>query len=162
MAFDALTDHHLLITFRDAVLNHPTDGAAGRRSCGWIFAAVKKHSGSSFKLAPTPFRTQKIEKICAGFLQEFGGLHETELKIRERLSISERHDGKRQSRRDRLDRTFFPSLASVAASRGKMKVVSERFISRANPCISPAFIARASGKIASGLPASSFCVKTSS
>src|SRR5512133_1736530 len=35
-ALDALPNHHLFITFCDAVLNHPTGSAACRRSGGWI------------------------------------------------------------------------------------------------------------------------------
>jgi hypothetical protein len=58
-ALDALPDHHLFITPRDAVLNHPTGSAASRGTCRWIFAAVKEHSGSSLKPAIPPFRTQK-------------------------------------------------------------------------------------------------------
>src|SRR5262245_31687712 len=47
-AFDALLNHHLLITVCDAVLDHPTGSAACSRSGGWIFTAVEKHSSSSF------------------------------------------------------------------------------------------------------------------
>src|SRR5919106_7083855 len=50
-ALDALLNHHLLITICDAVLNHPTGCATSGRSRGWIFAAVEKHSSSSFELA---------------------------------------------------------------------------------------------------------------
>src|SRR6266568_8647063 len=46
-ALDPLANDHLLIALRDFVLNHPTGGAARRRSCGRVFAAVKKHSSSS-------------------------------------------------------------------------------------------------------------------
>src|SRR5947207_1350818 len=49
MALDALPNHHLLVTFCDAVLNHPTNSAACRGSCGWVFVTVKKHSCSSFE-----------------------------------------------------------------------------------------------------------------
>src|SRR5205809_6375520 len=60
-ALDALSNHDLLIGFCDAVLNHPTGSAACRRSSGWVFATVKKHSSSSFKLAFAPLGTKKIE-----------------------------------------------------------------------------------------------------
>jgi hypothetical protein len=60
-ALDALLNHHLLITICDAVLNHPTGGATSGRSRGWIFAAVEKHSSSSFELAFAAFGTKKVE-----------------------------------------------------------------------------------------------------
>src|SRR5512133_2679019 len=42
-ALDALLNHHLLITFCDAVLDHPTGSTACRGSRGWVFATVKEH-----------------------------------------------------------------------------------------------------------------------
>ena len=69
-ALDALPNHHLLITFCDAVLNHPTGSAACRRSCGWIFATVKKHSCSSFEPAFAPLGTKKVEKVRAACSSE--------------------------------------------------------------------------------------------
>src|SRR5437870_7051246 len=59
---DPLANQHLLVTVCDFVLDHPTGGAAGGRSCGRVFAAVKKHSSSSFKAAFAPFGTQKVKK----------------------------------------------------------------------------------------------------
>src|SRR5947208_2885490 len=56
-ALDALANQHLLITPCDSVLDHPTGSAAGRRSRGRIFAAIKKHARSSFKLAFASFGT---------------------------------------------------------------------------------------------------------
>src|SRR5258707_14557055 len=105
-ALDALPNHHLLITFCDAVLDHPTGSAACRRSRGWIFATVKKHSCSSFEPAFAPFGAKKVEKVRACVPQEFRRLNVTELQIRERLSITEWHDREGQSCRDRLDRPF--------------------------------------------------------
>ena len=69
-ALDALPNHHLLITFCDAVLNHPTGSAACRRSRGWVFATVKKHSCSSFEPAFAPFGTKKVEKVRAACSSE--------------------------------------------------------------------------------------------
>jgi hypothetical protein len=66
--FGALMNHYLLVVFCDSVLDHPTGSAAGRRSRGWVFATVKEHSSCSFKPAFTPFGTEKIEKVCTGFL----------------------------------------------------------------------------------------------
>src|SRR5439155_21681553 len=43
-ALEPLANQRLLITLCGLVLDHPTGGAAGRRSCGRVFAAVKKHS----------------------------------------------------------------------------------------------------------------------
>jgi hypothetical protein len=60
-ALDALLNHHLLITVCDAVPNHPTGSAACRRSGGWVFAAIKKHSSSSFEPAFAAFGTKKVE-----------------------------------------------------------------------------------------------------
>src|SRR6476620_11401339 len=68
---DALLNHHLLFTFCDAVLNHPTGSAACRRSRGWIFATVKKHSCSSFEPAFAPLGTKKVEKVRTCVPQEF-------------------------------------------------------------------------------------------
>ena len=78
-ALDALPNHHLLITFCDAVLNHPTGSATSRRSRGWIFATVKKHSCSSFELAFAPFGTKKVEKVRAGLPQKLRRLNVTKL-----------------------------------------------------------------------------------
>src|SRR5207342_2607197 len=78
-ALDALPNHHLLITFCDAVLNHPTGSAACRRSGGWILAAVKKHSCSSFEPAFAPLGTKKVEKVRAGVLQKLRRLNVTKL-----------------------------------------------------------------------------------
>src|SRR5882672_2707816 len=76
---NALLNHHLLVTFCDAVLDHPTGSAACRRSRGWIFATVKKHSCSSFKLAFAPLGTKKIEKVSASFLQKLRCLNVAKL-----------------------------------------------------------------------------------
>ncbi len=76
---NALPNHHLLITFCDAVLNHPTGSAACRRSGGWIFATVKKHSCSSFEPAFAPLGTKKVEKVRAGVLQKLRRLNVTKL-----------------------------------------------------------------------------------
>jgi hypothetical protein len=78
-ALDALLNHELLITFCDAVLNHPAGSAACRGSCGRIFATVKKHSCSSFEPAFAPLRTQKIEKVRARLLQKLRRLNVTKL-----------------------------------------------------------------------------------
>src|SRR5213082_2221466 len=51
-------------------------------------------------------------------------------------------------------RTLLPLVASTSDSRGRMKVVSERFISRASACICLSVKPRASVKMANGLPAS--------
>src|SRR3954469_16717882 len=67
-ALDALANHHLFIVFCDAVLDHPTGSAACRRSRSWVFATVKKHSSSSFKLAFASLGTEKVEKVRATFL----------------------------------------------------------------------------------------------
>jgi hypothetical protein len=112
MALDALLNHHLLITICDAVLNHPAGCATSGRSRGWIFAAVEKHSSSSFELAFALFGTEKVEKVRAGFLQKLCRLSVTKLKIRERLLIPEWHDGERKSCRDRLDRPFRMNLGN--------------------------------------------------
>jgi hypothetical protein len=66
-ALVALSNHDLFITFCDAVLNHPTGSATCRRSCSWIFAAVKKHSSSSLKLAFASLGTEKVEKARSTF-----------------------------------------------------------------------------------------------
>ena len=58
-------------------------------------------------------------------------------------------------------RTSTPRSRSVAESRGKMKVVSERFVSRAMAAISASARPRASVKTASGLPLSFSEVNTS-
>src|SRR5436309_3025092 len=70
-ALDSLANQHLLIALCDAVLDHPTGSATGRRTCGRIFAAVKKHSRSSFESAFEPLGTEKVEKVGAGILQKF-------------------------------------------------------------------------------------------
>src|SRR5437588_3081259 len=111
-ALDSLTNQHLLIALCYAVLDHPTGSATGRRACGWIFAAVKKHSRSSFKPAFAPFGTQKVEKVGAGILQKFRRLCIAELQIGQRLSISEWHNRERQSCRDRLYRPFRRNLVN--------------------------------------------------
>src|SRR5205814_9399495 len=67
-ALNALPNHHLFITFCDAVLNHPTGSAACRRSRSWVFATVKKHSCSGFEPAFAPFGTKKVEKVRAALL----------------------------------------------------------------------------------------------
>src|SRR6187551_272989 len=67
-ALDALSNHHLFIIFCDAVLNHPTGSATCRRSRSRIFAAVKKHSSSSLKLALASLGTKKVEKVRATLL----------------------------------------------------------------------------------------------
>jgi hypothetical protein len=64
-AFDALQNHHLLVTICDAVLHHPAGSTARCRSGGWVFTAVKKHSRSSFEAAFAPVWTEKVEKIRA-------------------------------------------------------------------------------------------------
>jgi hypothetical protein len=81
-ALDALPNHHVFITFCDAVLHHPTRGATSRRSRGWIFATVEEHSSSSFKPAFAPFGTEKVEKVRTGFLQKIRCLNVTKLQIR--------------------------------------------------------------------------------
>src|SRR5690242_11059994 len=58
-------------------------------------------------------------------------------------------------------RTFTPRSRSTAASRGRMKVVSDRFISLATACISASLRPRASGKTARGLPSRGLAEKTS-
>src|SRR4051812_7366744 len=78
-ALDALSNHHLFIIFGDAVLDHPTGSAPCCRSRSWIFATVKKHSSSSFKMAFAPFRMKKIEKVRAAFLQKIRRLIVTKL-----------------------------------------------------------------------------------
>src|SRR5258705_632793 len=65
-ALDALPNHHLLITLCDSVSGHPTGSAASRRSCGRIFAAVEKHSSSSFKPAFSPVGAEKVKKVGTG------------------------------------------------------------------------------------------------
>src|SRR6266571_8418067 len=70
-ALDALANQDLFITVCDSVLDHPTGGAAGRGSCGRIFAAVKKHASSSFEPAFAPFGAQKVKKVGTGILQKF-------------------------------------------------------------------------------------------
>ena len=67
-ALNALPNQDLLITFCDAVLNHPTGSAACRRSGSWVFATVKKHSCSGFEPAFAPFGTKKVEKVRTAFL----------------------------------------------------------------------------------------------
>src|SRR3954453_9566045 len=66
-ALDALPDHHLLVTFCDAVLNHPTGSAACCRSGSGVFATVKKHSSSSFEPVFVSLGTEKVEKVRACF-----------------------------------------------------------------------------------------------
>ena len=78
-AFDALSDHHLLITFCDAVLNHPTRSASCCRSRGWILTTVKEHSSLSFKSPFAPFGTKKVEKVRTGFLQKLRCLNVSKL-----------------------------------------------------------------------------------
>src|SRR3982751_3394333 len=67
-ALVALSNHHLFIIFCDAVLDDPTGSAPCRRSRGWIFATVKKHSSSSFKAAFASLGTEKVEKVRATLL----------------------------------------------------------------------------------------------
>src|SRR6516225_6420050 len=69
-ALDALLNRHLLVTICDAVLHHPTGSTACRRSGGWIFATVKKHSSSSFQPAVVPFRAKEVEKVCTTTFQK--------------------------------------------------------------------------------------------
>src|SRR5207249_11971524 len=78
-ALDALANQHLLIPLCDSMFHQPTDGAPGRRSCGRIFAAVEKHSSSSFESAFASFRTKKIKEIRPGFLQKLRRLNVTKL-----------------------------------------------------------------------------------
>jgi hypothetical protein len=78
-ALDTLPNHHLLITFCNAVLNHPTSSAARRGSCGRVFATVKKHSCSSFELAFASLGTKKVEKVRAALFQELRRLNVTKL-----------------------------------------------------------------------------------
>ena len=111
-ALDSLANQHLFIALCDFVLDHPTGGAAGRRSCGRIFAAVKKHSSSSFEPAFAPLGTQKVKKVGTGILQKFRCLCVTKLQIRQRLSISERHNREGQPCRDRLYRPFRSNLVN--------------------------------------------------
>src|SRR4030095_7294394 len=106
MTLNALPNPHLLIPFFDAVLNHPTRGAACCRSRGWIFATVKKHSCSSFEPAFAPLGRKKVKKVRTGVLQKLRCLNVTELQIRERLLIAKWHDREGQSCRDRLDWPF--------------------------------------------------------
>src|SRR5207245_5729213 len=58
-------------------------------------------------------------------------------------------------------RTRTPRSRSVGASRGRMNVVSERFISLAINCISPSLNSRPSKNTASEFPSSSLEVNTS-
>src|SRR5579864_5035397 len=58
-------------------------------------------------------------------------------------------------------RTCTPRSRSSAVSRGRMKVVSDRFISLAMACISVSHRPRASGKTARGLPSRGLAEKTS-
>src|SRR5437763_15219507 len=69
-ALAALPDQYLLVTFRDAVLDHPTGSAACRRSGSWVFATVKEHSSASFEPLFVSLGTEKVEKVRAGFLQK--------------------------------------------------------------------------------------------
>src|SRR5438552_16517804 len=105
-ALDSLANQHLLIALCDAVLDHPTGGATGRRTCGRIFAAVKKHSRSSFEQAFAPPGTQKIEEIRAAFFQKVRCLCVTKLEIGKCLPIAEWNNCEGQSGRHRLDRPF--------------------------------------------------------
>ncbi len=59
---DALSNHYLFITICDAVLDHPTRGAAGRRSRSWIFTAIKKHARPGFPPALVPIRTEQVKE----------------------------------------------------------------------------------------------------
>src|SRR6266571_6665690 len=115
-ALDSLANQHLLIALCDAVLDHPTGSATGRRTCGRIFAAVKKHSRSSFKPAFAPFGTQKVEKVGACILQKFRCLCVTKLQIGQCLSIAEWHNCEGQSCRDRLYRPFRRNLVNSNAN----------------------------------------------
>src|SRR5436190_15663070 len=75
---NALPNHHLLIIFCDAVLDHPTGSAPCRRSRGRVFTTVKKHSSSSFKPAFASLGTKKVEKVRAGVPQKLSCLNVTE------------------------------------------------------------------------------------
>src|SRR5215831_16279928 len=77
-ALDALSNHYPLIATCDAVLDHPTRSAACCRSCGWVFATVEEHPSLSFESAFAPFGTEKVEKICTGFLQKIRCLNVSE------------------------------------------------------------------------------------
>src|SRR5439155_6660897 len=114
--FDALTNQHLLISFCDSMSNHPTRAAACRRPCSWVFAAVKKHSRSSFKSAFASFGTQKVEKVGAGVLQKVRCLCVTKLEIGERLSISEWDNREGQPCGDGLYRPFRTNLVNSNAN----------------------------------------------
>src|SRR4029077_1031469 len=109
-ALGTLAKQHVLITICDAVFDHPTGGATGRRTCSRIFAAVEKHSRSSFKASFTPFGTEKVEKVSAAILQKFRRLCVTKLEIGECLSVSEWHNCEGQSCRHRLYRPFGRNL----------------------------------------------------
>jgi hypothetical protein len=76
---NALPNHHLLITFCDPVLNHPTGSATCCGSRGRILATVEKHSCSSFELAFAPLRTKKVEKVRAALFQKLRRLNVTKL-----------------------------------------------------------------------------------
>ena len=70
--------------------------------------------------------------------------------------------GKRQLFRDREDADFLPFLSFSGGIARQDESRLERFISRAIACISLSSRPRASVKMASGLPVSGVCVKTSS
>src|SRR5206468_7588584 len=105
-ALDALPNQHLLISFCDSVLDHPTGSAAGGRSCGRVFAAVEKHSSFRFKPAFTAFGTNEVKEVRPSILQKFRCLCIAKPQIRECRLIAEWHDRKRQSCRDGLDGPF--------------------------------------------------------
>src|SRR5690242_1417629 len=102
-ALNALTNQNLFVAVCNSMLRHPTRGTTRCRSCGRIFAAVKKHSSASFKATLAPLGAQKIKKLGAGALQKFRCLRVAKLEVRERLLITEGHHCERQSCRDRLD-----------------------------------------------------------
>src|SRR6266480_7572788 len=111
-ALDALANQHLFITLCDSVLDHPTGSAAGRRSCGRVFTAVKKHSSSSFKPVFASFGTQEVEKVSASILQEFRCLSVSKLQIRQCLLMAEWHNREGQSCRDGLYWPFRRNLVN--------------------------------------------------
>src|SRR6202011_2558657 len=115
----ALSDDHLFVAIGDLELNHPTRGTTGGRSRGWIFTAVKKHPCPNFQAILPPFRAEEIKEFASALLQEFFRRRISEVQIRERVWIAERHNGEAQPGRDRLHRPLLRNLVRRHANHAR-------------------------------------------
>src|SRR5207253_2326237 len=124
--------------------------------------ACSQGGGAVFGLA-----ADKIKELGVAIFHIFVGAAEIERNRAQSLQRSQRNNSKRDTRGNRLHREARIESADgqrqgARHRRGRMKVVSERRISRATACICALVRPRASVKTASWLPSSGRRVKTSS